>query len=386
MWFSVSIKVGEIILINFLTKRFFNPQLLEQSDLFHFVPVVVISTIVSWFIVWFVSHKQLEKGIGRFNKILVPSLFVIMFFIVIYSLTLDGASIGLKILFKPDWSLLKSFSIWTSAYGQVLFSLSLGYSEAYTYAGYTGRDTDLVTSAIITTIANCGFENFCALGVFSVLGHMSKVKSTAITKLVSQGTGLVFIAYPAVLNILGKLAYVIGPAFFLSVLFAGLTSMLSMIEPFSFSIQNKFTWSRKKTATIEIIFGAICSMLFATGYGNELLGHVDNYINNVLVLFSIAIECYIFSWAFDIKRAMRTLNDRSKSIKLGWWWLAIIRVILPIIIIVIWFGTLYEMFSNGSVAQTVIFGISTIVIFGVTAVFTFLKPTNKSYDEVENRL
>lgn len=358
----------------------------DPSSIFHFVPFIALSTLICWLFVWIVSHRQLEKGVGRFSKILVPLLFIIMIIIVIYSLTLDGASIGLNVLFKPDWSLLKNFSIWTSAFGQVLFSLSLGYSEAYTYASYSGNDTDLITNAIITSVANCAFENFCALGVFSVLGYMAKIQATNINEIVSQGTGLVFVAYPAILNVLGKFGYILGPAFFLTVLFAGLTSMLCMIEPFSFNIQNKFDWSRKKTATVEIVAGAILSMIFATGYGNELLGHIDNFLNNVIVLIGIAFECYIYAWAFDIKRAIRTLNARSKSITLGKIWLSIVRVILPLIIVVIWVGSLIDMFKSGNVTQITIYGISMVITFGLTALFTFKKSTSDTYDEVEDRL
>lgn len=67
--------------------------------------------LVGWFIIWLISHKNLDEGLGKISKIFVPLLFVVMIIIVIFSLSLPGASIGLAELFNPDWSLLWHFEI-----------------------------------------------------------------------------------------------------------------------------------------------------------------------------------------------------------------------------------------------------------------------------------
>jgi len=371
-------------------QNFFEVVLLKASSepkgLFTFVPYVALSMVICWFIIWFISHRQLEEGLGRVNKILVPILFIVMIIIVIYSLTLSGASIGLKVLFNPDWNSLKKFDIWMAAFGQIIFSLSLGFSLAYTYAGYAGQKSDLITNAIVIAIANCGFENFCALGVFSILGYMSKLQGVEVAKLVKSGTDLVFIAYPEVINVLGKFAYVLGPAFFITVFLAGLTSILSTIEPLAFAIQNKFQWSRSKTMTVLIAIATVTSMVYATGYGGTLLGHVDTFINNVLILLCIVFECYAYAWAFNVEKTMKTLNERSKTIKIGTWWIVIVKYILPLFILVIWVGGIIDIIKNGSVPQTIVFILMTLLIGGFTVMFTLLKPTNEEWDEAEDRL
>ena len=164
-----------------------------------------------------------------------------MIVIVALSFTLPSAMIGLNELFAPDWSLLFNFDIWMAAFGQIILSLSLGVSIAFTYASYTEEESDLITNTLSIAFANCAFANFCSLGVFSILGYMSLQSDTAVADLVTQGTELVFIAYPTVLNVLGQYAIVIGPLFFLTIYLVGLTSILSTIEPLAFSIQNKFT-------------------------------------------------------------------------------------------------------------------------------------------------
>ena len=358
----------------------------SASGITTFIPIIAIAMLISWVIVWYISHKDLEEGLGRVSKILVPLLFVIMIVIVLFSLTLPGAMIGLKELFSPNWSLLLDFNIWMAAFGQIIFSLSLGMSIAFTYASYTGEDGDLITNSLAIAFANCAFENFCALGVFSILGYMSLQSGTAVADLVTQGTGLVFIAYPTVLNVLGQYAYIIGPLFFLTVYLAGLTSILSTIEPLSFSIQNKFSWSRKKTMTVLCIIGAVLSMIYATAYGGTLLGYVDAFINQIAILFGVIFECIVFAWIFDIESIIPVLNKRSRTLKLGKWWTAIVKFILPIFITIVWLGGVLDTINSGSSDQLIVFEILTVIIVGLTIRFTKLHAKNEDWDETEHRL
>ena len=369
---------------------YFATTLLQSSEsvsgIGSFIPVIAIAMLIGWAIIWYISHKDLEEGLGKVSKILVPLLFLIMIIIVLFSLTLPGAMIGLNELFSPDWSLLLDFNIWMAAFGQIIFSLSLGMSIAFTYASYTGQESDLITNTLSIAFANCAFENFCALGVFSILGYMSLQSGTAVADLVTQGTGLVFVAYPTVLNVLGQYAYIIGPLFFITVYLAGLTSILSTIEPLAFSIQNKFTWSRKKTMTVLCIIGAVLSMIYATAYGGTLLGYVDAFINQIAILFGVIFECIVFAWIFDIESIIPVLNKRSRTLKLGKWWTAIVKFILPIFITIVWLGGVLDTINSGSSDQLIVFEILTVIIVGLTILFTKLHAKNEDWDETEHRL
>ena len=351
-----------------------------------FVPFVAIAMLVGWVIMWVISHTDLEKGLGRVSKVLVPLLFAIMIFIVLFSLTLPGAGIGLAELYNPDWSLLLNFNIWMAAFGQMIFSLSLGMSIAFTYASYTKDDSDLVSNALWVTVANCGFENFAAIGVFSILGYMSLQSGVAVPDLVTQGTGLVFIVYPTVFNVLGDWASVIGPLFFFTVYLAGLTSILSTIEPLSFSIQNKFGWSRNKTMTVLCVFGAAVSMIYATAMGSYILGIADTFVNQIAILIGVIFECIVFAWIFKAENIIPKLNAKSKSIKLGKWWLVVVKYVLPIFIAIVWVGGILEVISSGSMLELAILVILTVILLGATFIFTKLPAKSGEWDEVKQRL
>ena len=369
---------------------YFTGSFLQANDtlggLGTFVPFVAIAMLVGWVIMWVISHTDLEKGLGRVSKVLVPLLFAIMIFIVLFSLTLPGAGIGLAELYNPDWSLLLNFNIWMAAFGQMIFSLSLGMSIAFTYASYTKDDSDLVSNALWVTVANCGFENFAAIGVFSILGYMSLQSGVAVPDLVTQGTGLVFIVYPTVFNVLGDWASVIGPLFFFTVYLAGLTSILSTIEPLSFSIQNKFGWSRNKTMTILCVFGAAVSMIYATAMGSYILGIADTFVNQIAILIGVIFECIVFAWIFKAENIIPKLNAKSKSIKLGKWWLVVVKYVLPIFIAIVWIGGILEVISSGSMLELAILVILTVILLGATFIFTKLPAKSGEWDEVKQRL
>lgn len=369
---------------------FLNVNLLQATDslsgVFNFIPFIAIFMLVGWFIVWFISHKSLNEGLGRVCKIFVPLLFVVMFVIVIFSLTLPGALIGLTVLFNPNWSLLWHFDIWMTAFGQIFFSLSLGMGAGFTYASYTHDDIDIVSSGLKIIFANCAFENIAALGVFSILGYMSLQSGTPVSEIVSQGTTLIFVAYPQVFNILGTIGLVLGPLFFFTVYIAGITSMLSSFEVLSISIQNKFALSRDKATLMLCVVGGISSMVYATSAGGYLLGIADIFVNNVVVIFSVFIECILFAWIFKAERLIDFMNGRSKNFKLGRLWLLQVKYIIPILLIVIWFGGLYELIAMKTTESVMILIVLTSILIISSVIFTLLPAKSEDWFKTEERI
>ena len=369
---------------------FLNVNLLQATDslsgVFNFIPFIAIFMLVGWFIVWFISHKSLNEGLGRVCKIFVPLLFVVMFVIVIFSLTLPGALIGLTVLFNPNWSLLWHFDIWMTAFGQIFFSLSLGMGAGFTYASYTHDDIDIVSSGLKIIFANCAFENIAALGVFSILGYMSLQSGTPVSEIVSQGTTLIFVAYPQVFNILGTIGLVLGPLFFFTVYIAGITSMLSSFEVLSISIQNKFALSRDKATLMLCVVGGISSMVYATSAGGYLLGIADIFVNNVVVIFSVFIECILFAWIFKAERLIDFMNGRSKNFKLGRLWLLQVKYIIPILLIVIWFGGLYELIAMKTTESVMILIVLTLILIISSVIFTLLPAKSEDWFKTEERI
>lgn len=332
---------------------------------------VVGSLIVIWTIIWYISHQNLNNGIGRFSKILIPSLVAIMVIIVLYCITLPGARIGFNALFSPKWSALFDLNIWLAAAGQILFSLSLGWGVVSTYASYLPKNSNLIKNGAIVAISNCSFELFTAIGVFSILGFMSLSQGVPIDYVVTEGTGLIFVAFPTVFNIMGDFAYILGPLFFLCIFFAGITTTISLLEPLSLAVTRKFKIKRKTVVSILCLIGFGVSLIFTTGMGAYLLKITDTFLNQFAVLFGIVLECLIFGWLYHIDHLLEIIN-RNGNIKFGNWWKYLIKYIIPVIFICIWVNGVYTLILNDDFPSAILQLIIVALLITVPTILTLL--------------
>ena len=358
---------------------FFSNSVLQASDsIFTIVPMVLASIFVVWFIAWFIIKRDLNDGIGKVSQILLPLLCIIVVVIVGVSLTLPGASIGYTQIFTPDWSALGNLNVWLAAFGQIVFSLSLGMAIALTYASYLPEGSKLVDNALVVAFSNSGFEVFNSIGIFSILGFMAFTSQIPFNELVTEGTGLAFVVFPQVFNIMGTAGYVIGPLFFLCILFAGITSVIALLEGVCYSISEKFLIERKLTATVVCIVGFLISTIFATGAGSMILGVFDMFLNNFALLFAVLLECIIFGWIYKFDDLINVLNENS-SIKVGKLWKVVIKYILPICIFCLWVEGIYSALTTADSTSITIMLILFAVLVIVPLIFAKLKPRNEHF-------
>ena len=366
---------------------FFTANVLQATDsisgIFKIVPAVLGSVFAIWFLSWFIIKRDLNDGIGKVSQILLPMLCIIVVIIVAFSLTLPGASVGYTQIFTPDWSALTNLDVWLAAFGQIVFSLSLGMAIAMTYASYLPEGSKLVDNAVIVAFSNSGFEVFNSIGIFSILGFMTVTSGIPFNELVTSGTGLAFVVFPQVFNTMGPAAHIIGPLFFICILFAGITSVIALLEGVCYSISEKFLIERKKTATVVCVVGFLISTIFATGAGSTILGIFDGYLNNFALLFAVLLECLIFGWIYKFDDLIETLNNNS-SIKVGKTWKTVIKYILPICIGGLWIQGVYSTVTTADGLSTTIMLILTIVLIVVPIIFAKLPAVNKDYYNDEN--
>jgi NSS family neurotransmitter:Na+ symporter len=332
-----------------------------------FIPIGV-GVIVSWFILWFISHRSIDKGIGLASKILIPAVFIIMAIIVIYALTLPGAGIGINALLSPNWNLLWNINLWIVAFSQIIFSLGIGEALALTYATYLPDNNNLTDNVFFVVASNSSFEIFTAFGVFSILGYMSVTSGTPLVQLVSEGTGLIFVVFPKIFSLMGIMGRILAPLFFLAVLFAGISSAFAFFEPIISSISSKYEMDRKKLVTILSVIGCLCSLIFTCGISSYLVEIVDGFINKFAILLLIAIQCIIFGWYYGAEKVIPVLNEKSR-IKVGSVWTAVIKYILPIFLIIIWIIGIIDLFINANQFELIIYTLIIILVLVSSTLF-----------------
>ncbi|MFV0498561.1 MAG: sodium-dependent transporter [Bacilli bacterium] len=259
-----------------------------------FNPLIVGLIILVWVVTAAISVKGISKGVEKVNKVMVPTLLVMYALVVIYSLTLDGAVTGLQQFFAPQWSKLSDPSIWLAAYGQVFFSTSIASGIMITYAAYTDRKADINSNAVITGLGNASVELAAGFGVFAALGFLALQSGKSVDEVVMGGPGLVFDVYPAVLN---QLPPVIGPivgvVFYTSLVFAGISSLISLVEVAVAALSEKFNINRKAMViTICSVLGCL-SLLIATPAGLYLLDILDHFVNVYIWQIAGFLESFV---------------------------------------------------------------------------------------------
>lgn len=331
-----------------------------------------IGVLITWTILWFISNKDVDKGIGKASKILIPLLFILMGIIIVYALTLPGADIGVNALLTPKWEMLLDVNIWLAAFGQIIFSLSVGEALALTYASYLPENAKLTDNVILVVACNSAFEICTAFGVFSILGFMSYTGGTPLAQLVTEGTGLIFIVFPMIFNIMGPMGRILAPLLFLAILFAGITSALGLFEPMVNSTLSKIGWSRQKTTTILCIIGCALSLILTTGISSYLVGIIDAFVNQFGVILLIPVQAIIFGWIYGLDKIIPVLNEHSR-LKVGKIWKLIIRYIAPIVLIVLWVFGIVKLFSDANAFELTLYGAITIAVLGLSWMFSHRK-------------
>ena len=245
----------------------------------------------------------------------------------------------------------------------------MGQAIALTYASYLPEGSKINDNVLLVVFANSSFEVFTAFGIFSILGFMSFLTGTPMVQLVSEGTGLIFVVFPMIFNIMGIMGHILAPLLFLAILFAGITSAVAIFEPMVSSMEDKLNWSRKKTVTLLSIIGCTFSLMFTTGISSYLVGVVDGFVNEFGILFLIAIQCIIFAWIYNVDSLIPVINENSRF-KVGPLWKAVIKYVLPCFLIVMWLIGVYGLFIDVDSFEAIVYFIIMVLVLVFSGILT----------------
>ncbi len=291
------------------------------------IPILLGLAIV-WFINWVIVYRGVQKGVELANKIFMPVLFLLTTFLVFWSLTLDGAMMGIKAYLTPDFSILSRPQVWIDAYSQIFFTLSLGFGIMIAYASYLPEDSNITKNAVLTGFINSGYSIFAGFAVFSVLGFMATSQQQPISEVVKESIGLAFVAYPKAVSIMPG-GEIFGAIFFLCLFVAGLSSSISILEAFTSAAIDKFELNRKHVVTLLCAAGFTGSIIFSTQAGLVWLDILDHILTHFGLIVIGLCECILVGWLFKLEILKNHIN-RVSSIQLGLGWKILIKYFVPI--------------------------------------------------------
>ncbi len=269
-----------------------------------------------------------QKGIQRWNEILMPALLFILIGLIAYSFTLPGAMPGIKFMLQPDFAKLTGASV-LAAIGQCFFSLSLGMGAMITYGSYLKQhDHRASGSAGWVVSMDTGIALLAGFAVFPIVFSFGQEPA--------QGPGLVFVSLPAAFLQMPGGTWV-ATAFFILLFVAALTSAISLLEVITAYFSDEHNMPRHLGAAM---FGFICfltgiGVTYSSGYFDFLDKLASNYL---LPLGAVSISLFV-GWRLN-KEIIKSDFEGTFYAKTFNVWLWCIRIISPVLVIIVFLNAL----------------------------------------------
>lgn len=294
---------------------------------------VALPLVGIWLLTVVILAAGVRRGIERANRVFVPLLVVLFLALVVRALFLDGAARGLDAFFAPDWSALTDGSVWVAAYGQIFFSLSVGFGIMLTYASYLRRDADLTGTAMIAGFANSSFELLAGIGVFAAVGFMAAEAGIPVSEVATSGVGLAFVAFPQIISALPGGAGPFGVVFFASLVIAGLTSLVSIVQVIVSAVRDH-TGLARRPAVLAVggTAAALSLLVFPTDQGLYLLDTADHFVNQYGIALASLVVVVVVAWVLRRLPTLRAHANATSTLPLGRWWLVSLGVVTPLVL------------------------------------------------------
>ncbi|MDD3932645.1 MAG: sodium-dependent transporter [Methanoculleus sp.] len=297
----------------------------------------LIFFLLSGLAVFLTVRSGVREGIEKVARYLIPALVVILLFLVAFSLTEPGALEGVRFYLLPDYSRLADPGVWTAAFGQAFFSLSVGMGVMLTYGSYLKRG-DLFRSASIIVVADMLIAILAGLMIFPLV-FTAGVDPAA-------GVNLAFVTLPSVFVEM-QFGMVLGALFFLMLFAAALTSAVSMLEVPVATLMDSYGYPRKR-ATL-LIFAAVMLLGFPSAlsytalkleiFGTPFLDLSDYVFGTIGLIVAGLILSIIGGWYMDRTRIYAEIGGCRWQQRV---YTVLIRYCVPIILLITLLGSFFQ--------------------------------------------
>lgn len=307
-----------------------------------------------------IVYAGVDKGIEKISKILMPALFVLIIVIAIFALTIKGeygtAIDGLKIYFIPNFegmTISKFFHTLLDAMSQMFYSMSLAMGIMITYGSYTREDTNLVKSVNQIEIFDTAVALLAGMIMIPVVFAFQGRDG-----LEASGPSLLFVSLPKVFEAMGFVGHFVGAAFFILVVFAAITSSISLLEAITSVVMDKFGWERKKSCTVVLIISAVLALVTCLGYNiwyfdyklpngavGQILDIFDYVTNNILMPIVAFVTCILVGWIAKPKTVVDEIKKNGEKFGREGLYKVMVKFVAPILLILI-FLSAFGVFNN----------------------------------------
>lgn len=316
-------------------------------------PIVML--LIFLFAVAFVVFRGVNKGIESFSKILMPILLVLVVIIAVFSLTIshtDDSGVtrtglqGLGIYVIPDFNgmtLPRFLTVLLDAMGQLFFSLSVAMGIMVTYGSYVHDDADIKGSINQIEIFDTAVAFLAGVMVIPAVFTF-----TGTEGMEASGPGLMFVTMPKVFQAMGRIGNIVGCLFFAMVLFAALTSAVSVMEAVVSSFMDEFHLSRTKAAAVETVVALVAGLMVCLGYNvlyfelpmpnggaAQILDIMDYASNNILMPLVAIGTCILVGWILKPKVVVDEVEKTGRKMGRKRLYMVMIKFVAPVMLAVL---------------------------------------------------
>uniref|UniRef100_A0A669CC27 Transporter n=1 Tax=Oreochromis niloticus TaxID=8128 RepID=A0A669CC27_ORENI len=285
----------------------------------------------------------LIRGIKSSGKVVYFTAtfpYVVIVILLIRGVTLEGAKDGIDFYIGSQSNLTKltEVQVWKDAATQIFYSLSIGWGGLMALASYNNFHNNVFKDSFVVTLTNAGTSVLAGFAIFSILGHMAHIYKTPVSKVVKEGFGLAFIAYPDALSKL-PISPLWSILFFFMLLTVGLDSQFAGIEVITTCLLDAFpTVFKSKHALLTV---TLCSILYLLGLpcvtraGIYWVTLIDQFVASWVLLFLVLLEIIAISYIYGGNRFIKDIEMMigMKTSTFWLWWRACWFFISPCIIV-----------------------------------------------------
>ncbi|MFT4932832.1 MAG: NSS family neurotransmitter:Na+ symporter [Natronomonas sp.] len=284
-------------------------------------PIAIVWAGIALFLTMGAIYFGVQKGIERANMVLLPTLFLLIIIMAIWSVSLEGAYEGIEFFMSPDMSKVMEPQTWIIALSQAFFTLSLVGGSMVIYGSYLKENDDINLSTISVAFGNTtvaimsGFVIFPAVFAFGVDPN--------------AGPPLVFLTLPKIFaSMTGGRIFAI--MFFLALSAAGISSSISMTEVNVDALMDWFGWSRERSS---VVMGVVVFVLMAPATVDPSVFDLYVEIGTVwLLAIGAFLAAVAFAWYYGAERARDHINSTS-YFQMGPWWEPWVKFVYPAVIV-----------------------------------------------------
>lgn len=281
----------------------------------------------------FVVASGIRKGIERVNRLLIPTLAIIIILLAVYSLSLPGSSAGVRFLFSPDWSALRNPAMYAAALGQTFFSLGVGMAFFVTYGSYMPRTFSLSGLAVTVAVGDTLFAVIAGLAIFPAV--------FALQGNPAAGPELAFITLPQIFLKMPS-GMLVGAVFFFLLATAAISSMVALLQIPVAALVQRLRLSRQTASTMMGVCAYLLGIPSALSYGtlsnvqigpHGILEAIDAGVSNFLLpTIGIATALYV---GWRLQRAHVLVEAGFGETLIGRVWLWLVRILVPVTVVAI---------------------------------------------------